>query len=657
MKNINHFNKRFQKVLIATACITSAGCTEALDKAPDGQISMAEIFADNFRTGAFLNTAYKNIPGYANTFWFATRGPVVVSDEAWDCDDFEYYSGMGPSMYNGQVSSDSYPMTELIGSGGAASSGRYYSRFYESIRFCNFFLERIDEANVSNREDKNRWTAEAHLLRAWYYMELLRWYGTGVPLIEHSIDNDIEAYSDMKKPSYLEVVELILTDCEFALKTTELPWRITSGSQAYRVTKALAEAIKSRVILYAASPLYNDGQNLWERAYRINMNALQNLRNNGYSLYSTVATPSIFQNDEQHPGNSAHLPNRYAALLNEYFSNNQQFAANPSDKETIYTSKGEVSGPIWNIEGIGIQGNYKCGGVPTQEMVDAYETTNGEPILDLAIPYLDEQHTIPNYNRNNHLYDPGNPYVNRDPRFYASVYYNGSKRTAHWSIGETPECLDNYVAGREIPGYRTRIISTWAGEPQTGIHNSFREQTRTGYYLRKFIAPNSGDNNASINTPHEKIFRLGEIILNCAEAAAEANHLDSAAILVNQIRARVDMPLLDVPNTLSKEALILRVRQERRVEMAFEGHRYFDVRRWQTPKGDLSATDKWVTAMEITRNTDGSGNFTGYTYTRRPVRPTERMCYTNRFLKAPFTRDEAAKLLSLTGENWQNEGW
>ncbi|MDR1666917.1 MAG: RagB/SusD family nutrient uptake outer membrane protein [Bacteroidales bacterium] len=646
-------DKKIQTIMIAATCLALAACTEALDKAPDGGTSFEEIFADNFRTGAFLNTAYKHIPSYANTWWFTTRGPVVASDEAWDCDDFDWPYGVGPSMYNGRVTSVGYPMTEEIGDGNA--TGNFYTRFYECIRFCNTFLEQIGDAEVSNEADRNRWRAEAHLLRAWYYSELLRWFGTGVPLTLHTTDDETADYTKLTKPSYLDVTEQILADCEFALNSPELPWRITGGSETFRVTKALAEAVRSRAILYAASPLYNDGQDLWERAYRINMNALQNLRDHGYELYTTIVQTGVFRNDLDHAGNIAHLPNRYAAVINEYFTGNQTFTSSPNDRETIYTSKAASIGGNWNIEGPGIQGDYKCGSVPVQEMVDAYETTDGKPVLDLANPYADEQHTRPNYNPNT-IYDPANPYDNRDPRFYASVYYNGSKRTAFWSIGETPECLDNYAEGRGVPGRRTRIISTWAGEPQTGIHSSNRRLTRTGYYLRKFLGPNSGNDDGSNSSPREKLFRLGEIILNCAEAAAEANHLDSAAILVNQIRERVNMPLLDVPNSLSKEELILRIRNERRVELAFEGHRYFDVRRWQTPDGDLSATDKWVTAMEITRNTIGNV-FTGYTYTRRPVRPIERACYTNRYLKAPLSRNEAARLSMLTGEKWQNPGW
>jgi hypothetical protein len=103
---------------------------------------------------------------------------------------------------------------------------------------------------------------------------------------------------------------------------------------------------------------------------------------------------------------------------------------------------------------------------------------------------------------------------------------------------------------------------------------------------------------------------------------------------------------------LPQDELITRIRNERRVELAFEENRYFDVRRWTAPGGDLSKTDRWITGAEIRRNPDGT-----YTYGRRTVRGTERACYTNKFLWLPMPLNEANRLLSITGQNWQNSGW
>lgn len=630
---------KFIKIYLALlpAFFLTFSCTDVLDMAPDGKISLDDVFADNDKVGAFLNSCYDYLPVKGTRYFFWSRGPVNWSDESWDTDaEAESWLTSG-RLYNGDASAANHPSVQW----GNDNNGAYWDRYWSSIRNLAMFLERIDEATVENPEDRERWKAEAHVLRAYYYMELLKWYGTGLPIVRTPFDFS-DDFSTVKKASYYEVVQFILEDCDAAIAIDELPYRITSGGEAGRVNKALAEAIKSTAILFAASPLYNDGQNHWEEAYQINLKAVQNLKSNGYELYNQVNLPQTYLSDVAFIGEDK---NPYAALYNEYFTQTGAYSANPVDKETIYQSRAG-QGNIWNIDGIGAQDGYKSGTCPTQELVDAYETIDGEPILNLEKPYLDEQHLNPNYNPDNTLYDPQDPYKNRDPRFYASIYYNGSKRKALWNFAEAPESHENYPAPI---GNRIRIIATYVGEPQTGIHPTVRRATRTGYFQRKFLHPNSGGDNP-VGGANWKYYRLGEIILNLAEAAAEAGYLMEATTAVNEIRARVNMP--ELPQSLTQEELILRIRNERRVELAMEENRYFDVRRWSSPEGDLSETDRWITGAEIIRNADGT-----YTHGRRNVREVERKNYTNKFLHVPIPLNEANRLQSITGQNWQTPGW
>lgn len=605
--------------------------------APDGKISIDDVFADSVKVGAFLNTCYSNLPVKGTRYYFWNRGPVVWSDDAWDTDAEAEPTLMSGRLYNGDATAGNHPALDVSEQDG---NGKYWGRYWTAIRNCALFISRIDSANVTNQTDRKRWRAEAHLLRAYYYSELLKWFGAAVPVerAPHSFTDD---FSKLQKESYYNVVKFIIEDCDAALATEELPWRITISSESGRVTKALAEAIKSKMILFAASPLYNEGKNYWEEAYTVNKASLASLRANGYELYNKVNLPHIYLADEAYLGPDKNV---HTALYNEYFTQVMGYADNPIDKETIYQSR-DGQGNIWNIDGIGAQDGYKSGTCPTQELVDAYETTNGLPVLNPDNPYQDEKHTQPNYNKANTLYNPDKPYENRDPRFYASIYYNGSKRKAWWGFAEVTASYENYPAPI---GNRTRVVATYLGEPQTGISPTVRSGTRTGYYERKFLHPNAGIDN-SVQGANYKYFRLGEVILNFAEAAAEADKLPEATAAVNEIRARAGMPALpDLP----KEQLIQRIHNERRVELAMEEQRYFDVRRWTPPTGDLSKTDKWVTAMEITRKQDGT-----FTYKRRPVRETERRNYTNRFLWLPVPLAEANRLLSITGTNWQNAGW
>ena len=634
---MNDIMKRIYACLVSVLLL-SAACKKALDMAPDGKLTINEIFTDNDKVAAFLNTCYDNMPSKALGYHFTCRVPVVVSDEAWDTDAEAEPSLVSGRMYNGDASPANHPLMNVGTSGG---NGDYWNRYWNSIGNCNLFLSRIDSAKVNDPSDRKRWKAEAHLLRAFYYMELLKWYGPALPIekLPHHFTDDL---SKTKKETYYNVVKFIIEDCNAAIATDELPWRITTDGERGRLNKALAEAIKSKMILFAASPLYNGGQNYWEEAYNVTKASLASLRAQGYELYNKVNLPHIYLSNDAYLGPDK---NEHTAMYNEYFTQTMTYTANPIDKETIFQHR-DGSGEIWFVDGIGMQDGYKAGTCPTQELVDAYETKDGVPVLDLDNPYADEKHTQPNYNADNTMYDPLHPYANRDPRFYASIYYNGSKRKARWNFAETPASPENFPAAI---GNRVRIVTTYVGEPFTGIHPTARTATRTGYYERKFLHPNSGSDNRVGGPPH-KWFRLAEMILNFAEAAAEADKLEEARIAANEVRARAGMP--DLPAGLPKAALISRIRNERRVELAFEEQRYFDVRRWSLPTGDLSNTDRWVTAMEITRNGDGS-----YTYKRRPVRDGERKNYNNKFLMVPLPLAEANRLRQITGEVWQNPGW
>ena len=614
------------------ALATVSACESALDMAPDGYVSIPQIFQDNEQTGAWLNTCYEYIPEMGIKFHYWSRGLVVWSDEAWDSD--EGAGLMSGLLYKGQASADNHPIVNLSANFG---NGDYWNRYWAAIRKCAVFLSYIDGANVTSQSDKMRWKAEAHVLRAYYYSELLRWYGTGLPIVREAYALDTD-FGKVVKPSFYESVQFVIEDCNAALAISQLPWRITTAAEAGRMTKAVAEAIRARMILYAASPLYNDGQDHWDEAYRITKEAVTNLKKNGYALYDKVNYPEFKEA-------TAFLPNDGAALYNEYFTSTMEYTADPADRETIYQNKAD-QGAVFQMDGIGINGD-KSGTNPSQELVDCYETVDGEPILDLANPYEDEMHLTPNYNPENRTYDPQNPYENRDPRFYASIYYNGSKRHCYWKVTEDPKCIENYPAE---PGTRTRIIATYPEEPFTGLMGAGQggQRTRTGYYERKFLHPYAAPTYPGSAGANFKMFRLGEAILNFAEAAAEAGHEDEAIAAVNEIRSRVGMPGLDAG--LSGDELMLRIRNERRVELAMEGFRYYDVRRWSLPSGDLSETDRYLTAARVTRNGDGT-----YSYARQLV--GERMCYQNKFLWLPIPLNEANLMTTLTGVNWQNLGW
>lgn len=622
-------------------------CSDVLNQAPDGKISLEEVFGDNDKTMYYLNTCYSGINAKGCLYFFWSRGPVNWCDDSWDADDLDVSWAASRRYYDGNASASDFPANYNAGDSGNESVS--WARSFQRIRNCAVFLQNIPNAKVNSESDRSRWTAEAHILRAYYYSELLMWFGCSLPIIREPYTYDAD-FSKVERSSFHDVVEFIVEDCDAALACEELPWRITTDSEAMRMTKAVAWAIKSRMTLFAASPLYNDGNNYWEEAYSVNKAAVQALESNGYALYDKLNQAAVWGDEK------AYLPTAASQYFNEYFCNSGAYAADPTDKETIYQLRDGANLDLANVDGIGAILGYKTGTCPSQELVDAFETIDGQPVLDLAKPYLDEQHLKPNYNSSNTTYDKNNPYANRDPRFYATVYYNGSKRYCNWSTEAEKKSFENLGQGK---GENVRIITTWdayedakgniinSPEPLMGRSMTGRTPTRTGYFQRKFLHPNSGV-EMRLNGARHKDYRLAEIYLNFAEAAMEAGHTDEAITYVNKVRARAGMPGL--PAGLSGENLRQRIHNERRVEFALEGNRYFDVRRWHKPDEDLSATDRWITGAHITHMQDGT-----YKYERTILK--ERQCYTNKWLKMPIPLTEVNNMRAITGEDWQNPGW
>lgn len=622
-------------------------CSDVLNQAPDGKISLEEVFGDNDKTMYYLNTCYSGINAKGCLYFFWSRGPVNWCDDSWDADDLDVSWAASRRYYDGNASASDFPANYNAEDSGNESVS--WARSFQRIRNCAVFLQNIPNAKVNSESDRSRWTAEAHILRAYYYSELLMWFGCSLPIIREPYTYDADL-SKVERSSFHDVVEFIVEDCDAALACEELPWRITTDSEAMRMTKAVAWAIKSRMTLFAASPLYNDGNNYWEEAYSVNKAAVQALESNGYALYDKLNQAAVWGDEK------AYLPTAASQYFNEYFCNSGAYAADPADKETIYQLRDGANLDLANVDGIGAILGYKTGTCPSQELVDAFETIDGQPVLDLAKPYLDEQHLKPNYNSSNTTYDKNNPYANRDPRFYATVYYNGSKRYCNWSTEAEKKSFENLGQGK---GENVRIITTWdayedaegniinSPEPLMGRSMTGRTPTRTGYFQRKFLHPNSGV-EMRLNGARHKDYRLAEIYLNFAEAAMEAGHTDEAITYVNKVRARAGMPGL--PAGLSGENLRQRIHNERRVEFALEGNRYFDVRRWHKPDEDLSATDRWITGAHITHMQDGT-----YKYERTILK--ERQCYTNKWLKMPIPLTEVNNMRAITGEDWQNPGW
>ncbi len=651
--------KRILIISLASVLALTAlnGCTDVLDQAPDGKMTLDAVFKNNDMTAAYLSSCYSFVSAKNLWYYFSTNYPIALSDEAWEADDcvglrtVQYYDGnvsaSGNSIYEDMPS----PKMRV---------GTYWKYYWEGIRYCNVFLSNIATASVNSETDRARWTAEAHVLRASFYLELLKWYGACLPISATPYESDFD-FSTLTKAKYGEVIQFIVSDCQAALDMNILPWRHVSGNKddiGMRVTNAVAEAIKVRALLYAVSPRNDDGTYSKTDAYNIAKASLTALRNNGYELFNKDNTfsPLPVWTD---PFGEAITGTNAAALINAagsikyYFCNWADYTADPKDKETIWQH--QVNGNRHWLVGTWF-GGYKCGLCPSQQYVDAFEVTDGTRsfnILNLSQPYLDgtaaDDYTNlePNYNSaaltsNGGLYNPNDPYKNRDPRFYATIYYHGAKR---------------YMTDVSTMASEWKKVWTNKEDAVSGIRDGSRGAgdrtfTRTGYYNQKYLHPTEGGHELPYFAPGWKLFRLGEIILNVAELAIESGNYTDAVPLINEIRKRSAMPAISPASQDEARRLL---RQERRVELGFEEARYYDVRRWLAPGTDvdLKATDKWIGAMSISDNDAHNAPV----FTRTHVRVAPRECYINKYLLQPIPQAEANRLEAFTGESWQNPGW
>lgn len=610
--------------VVLLAAFAGQGCS-LLDTTPDGRETLDQIFADHDKTAAYLNTCYSKLPTKGTSYYWVCNAPTALSDEGYLVSG-TINDAIPAKMYTSGGTASSHPVRDY------SDDENYYSAYMLQLRYCTTFLQYIDKAGVNSESERARWRAEAHVLRAYYMLEMLKWFGAFA--YEPNGYPDDYDYSTLKKRTVWELAELIDAECTAAIDTNELPWRIDNPSDVKRMTKALAWCIKSKAYLFAASPVHSEDYSVdqkashWKTAFQVNQQAVEALESNGYSLKTSVSNPRLYTGK--------------AAAYKELFTSISLTSAD--DRETIYQATSRQNYIDHNYIGALNWPNNttRAGVVPTQEMVDAYEVLNAdgtvaEPLLDLANPYTATK--TPNYNQKalDLGYDPDDPYAApRDPRMEACIIRNG----------------DKILWGGEL-----RTVETFVGG-ENGVNDDTSENrfTRTGYYYRKYIAPDVDATDNKVDAAPWKFFRLAEIKLNLAEAAAEAGELDVAKAQVNDIRSRVGMPAL--PDDLTQAEMILRVRHERMVELCYEECRYFDVRRWAEAFAGSQLYQQYfkipcerLTVMWITKNPDDT-----YTYERRT--DLLRNASTQpRDVLLPIPETEANNLYSLTNKRWQNSGW
>ncbi|ETD16597.1 MULTISPECIES: RagB/SusD family nutrient uptake outer membrane protein [Prevotellaceae] len=547
---------KITRMLLAVMAVAMIyGCSDELDITPDGRLTLDIIFSDSDYTEQYANSMYEYIRKYGNGYHYYTW-LSAFTDDATDSQAPADTWLMLHQWNQGNFSAANPPF--MAGSTTLRYSERdFWGTAFGGVRKTNVFLTRVNNMNMPNEVKRDRYMAEAHVLRAHYYFELIKNFG-GVPLFAEDITRR-DNFADIERASFDDCVQFIVKDCDEAIASKELPFRTMEDGQRGRMTKAVAYFIKASALLFAASPHWNPNNDVakWQAAATAAKEALDQLVSHGYQLFPNYERFFITRPDK-----------------------NQD----PLDKETIleaidtwgygsqtYRRFGVIC-YLMNMIPVDFA-SEKCGLCPSQELVDSYEMKDGTvPILG----YDDDAHTKPIINPASG-YDDQKPYVDRDPRFYASVWYNG----AYFGKKDGRDIyIESFVGGRH------------------GI-SGIKQRTPTGYYTRKYVDPSM--RSAGSSKTLWRIYRLAELYLDLAEAENEANGPTQIAYdAVNATRRRAGMP--DMPTGLTKDEFRERVRRERRVEMAFEENRFYDLRRWNI----LVENSRLKTGMRWTKAADGT---------------------------------------------------
>lgn len=584
-------------LLLVCALFNFWGCESVLEKTPDGQITLDKVLSNYGRSKGLLDAAYSQIYWARDQISFVHNTFDALTDNAFWAATYNAYA-----WHNGDLSL-SNPVINWLWSN---PSEQLWPDFWRGIRLCNNAIKYLPQSSAITEQERQTWVMEARVLRCWYYMNLLEFYGP-MPWIEEPLDPNYSGWAELKRPTYDEIATKISDELTEVVKSGILPNRQPSN-EAWHVDNGVAYAIRARVLLNNASLLNNPGRdkNKWQRA----ADAAQDVIS--LSDYSLVPM------------------DQYKTLFTSPFSTRIP--------EIIWRSRVNNS-HINNTNGVdvgaypyaSINHMWNCGESPTQELVDCFEMTNGA----LPVTYDDATRTkvtvTPEAAALGYSEDAGgDPYSHRDARFYVDIVYNMA------NYGVPYNCTKPY------------IIETFVGG-KNGFNDVISQETTrscTGYYSAKdkdvkYWGPSGSNGNVYA---HWVFFRLAEFYLDRAEALCELGDLDGAIEMLNVIRERALQPKIEkVPGfTKNHDFLMSRIRNERRVEFCMEGWRFHDQRRWKI----LNETNRFVTGMRITKDDNGKFN-----YQRKKIR--DYQSYSDKYLVMPIPLEDAKKMPGMT----QPEAW
>lgn len=586
----------FGVLLIAASCSKS----NFLDAKSVTDLDEAAVFTDSARTIGILTAIYSSVGASFEPNGALGGGSGGYLDVTDECE---------PRWTSG----GNIPIKFAIGTFSPGDNGAFSSdpfkveTAYRRIRAANLYLNKVDGSPLSAAL-KKRTKAEARFLRGWYYAMLMKAHG-GVQLTEEVLDIDAEI--SVPRSTYAECVDYVVKEMDAAAADLPLSY---SGLDYGRATKGAALALKARILLYAASPLFNGGSIASDeklKALTAYPTVDQQRWNTAVQAYQDVINLRQYQleTDDTKPGLGFY--NVFLKRVNSEYIFAEMVGLNKTFEDRSYPT---------NIAG-GRPNHW-----PQQNAVDRFGTADGKAISDPTSGYTDN-----------------NPYVNRDPRFYYSIVYNGSRLFT--ITGNTYAQVFTYV-NNPAPNNNPQTSNA-----QILDNTQSNAATKTGYYYRKMcdttLAANSGGNTERCNP----LIRYAEVLLGYAEALNETGQTEQAVDQIISVRTRAGIKpgannRYGIPTGISQDDMRSLIQNERSVELMFEEHRFWDVRRWKIAEVTEKAP---MQGMKITKTGGSTFTYERYNLTRQHSWPAD-----NRYYLMPYATTELAK---LPGVLLQNPGW
>jgi hypothetical protein len=415
---------------------------------------------------------------------------------------------------------------------GARMGSGVSNNTWTRLKQINLFLDNVDKYGM-DKATKDKLKGQLYFWRAWQYFDMVRLYG-GVPLVLTS-QNPILAdasVNQIPRSSTSACIEQIVADLDMAKSLLPGKW---IGADYGRITSGACAAMKGRVLLTWASPLFNptDDTQRWQRAYDANLEAKTLLEANGFGLATDWGAMWTKEGNTANP--EAVLVYAFNTVITQNIERNNGSERACRSKEAF--GAGSIS--------------------PTKQMVDAFPMADGKDITSSSA-------TLP--------YNPVRFYKNRDPRFYKTFAYNGAK----WPYAENVN-------------FKQWTYSWFKTSPTTDLTKASTTEllgaNSTGIYLNKATSATASNNtNFAYSGTDYMEMRFAEVVLNLAESAIGINKLAEGKTLIESIRKRAGVLIGDgnygLASATSRDQLFGAALKERKVEFAYENKRFYDLRRW-----------------------------------------------------------------------------